>query len=209
MNSHISVTPLVTTTYTYTATGPGGSATAQATVTVTPPGPAPTVTLSVSSNSIFNGQAIDLTWASTNATLLAIDNNVGAVQPITGGSILLFPLVGFSPELERSGQFNLYRDNTCCRHLYPGCYFYLGAPTTTNGVSERQANSIAQCIDSVGDRLMPCFAYRNFGSYESFLISQTLQTGLSGGLNPWQTGIRWYELRDNLSALPRFISSAP
>lgn len=55
-------------------------------------------------------------------------------------------------------------------------------------------------IDSVGDRLMPRFAYRNFGSYESFLISHTVQTNLGMGQEVQQTGIRWYELRG--SAVP-------
>ena len=91
LNSQVSVAPLTTTTYTYTATGPGGSATAQATVTVTPPGPAPTVTLSASSTSTFAGQNIFLTWTSTNATLLVIDNNVNSVRPLSGGSVRVSP----------------------------------------------------------------------------------------------------------------------
>jgi hypothetical protein len=86
LNSHVSVAPLVTTTYTYKATGAGGSATAQATVTVTPPGPAPTVSLSASPASVFAGQSTTLTWASTNATSVVIDNNIGGVQPASGGS---------------------------------------------------------------------------------------------------------------------------
>jgi hypothetical protein len=47
-------------------------------------------------------------------------------------------------------------------------------------------------IDSVGDRLMPRMAYRNFGTYESWLVSQTVKVGI-GASN--RTGIRWYELR--------------
>jgi hypothetical protein len=39
---------------------------------------------------------------------------------------------------------------------------------------------------------MPRLAYRNFGTYESFLVSQTVQ--VVTGTNQ-QTGIRWYELR--------------
>jgi hypothetical protein len=50
-------------------------------------------------------------------------------------------------------------------------------------------------VDSVGDRLMPRFAYRNFGTYESFLISHTVQTNLGVSQEAQQTGIRWYELR--------------
>ena len=91
INSQVRVTPAVTTTYTYTATGPGGTATAQATVTVTPAGPAPTVTLSASPTSIFAGQSVTLTWTSTNATSVVLDNNLGAVQPVSGGSITVSP----------------------------------------------------------------------------------------------------------------------
>ncbi len=47
-------------------------------------------------------------------------------------------------------------------------------------------------IDSMGDRIMPRLAYRNFGTYESFLFSHTVQVGKNVVS---QTGIRWYELR--------------
>src|SRR5579862_193631 len=91
INSQVRVTPAVTTTYTYTATGPGGSATAQATVTVIPAGPPPTVTLSASPTSIFAGQSATLSWTSTNATSVVLDNNLGAVQPLSSGSITVSP----------------------------------------------------------------------------------------------------------------------
>jgi len=87
----------------------------------------------------------------------------------------------------------------------PGCYLYvLNNPAITNCVVEPNPTG-QQIVDSVGDRLMPRFAYRNFGSYESFLISHTVQTGPgASGTNPsaFQTGIRWYELRDNGSGTP-------
>jgi hypothetical protein len=80
----------------------------------------------------------------------------------------------------------------------PGCYLYdPNNASITNCVQERQNNG-QQLIDSVGDRLMPRLAYQNFGSYESFLISHTVQTGpgASGtGATAYQTGVRWYELR--------------
>jgi hypothetical protein len=53
-------------------------------------------------------------------------------------------------------------------------------------------------IDSVGDRFMPRFAYRNFGSYESFLASHAIQVGTG---NSKQTGVRWYELRGSGSPI--------
>jgi hypothetical protein len=80
----------------------------------------------------------------------------------------------------------------------PGCYLYdPNNAAITNCVSEANNNG-QQLVDSVGDRLMPRLAYRNFGSYESFLVSHTVQTGpgASGtGALAFQTGVRWYELR--------------
>jgi hypothetical protein len=85
----------------------------------------------------------------------------------------------------------------------PGCYLFIsGAPAITNCVGELPYQGTGQTIDSVGDRFMPRFDYRNFGSYESFLVSHTIQTGPgenSGLPNPVQTGVRWYELRANVN----------
>lgn len=71
----------------------------------------------------------------------------------------------------------------------PGCYKVL-SPVQTVCVPEPSTGSTKNYIDSVGDRFMPRFAYRNFGSYESFLFSHDVQVATSQ-----QTGIRWYELR--------------
>jgi|SRR5579859_52028 len=73
----------------------------------------------------------------------------------------------------------------------PGCYS-TAHPVNTFCVPEPSSSATKVYVDSVGDRLMPCMAYRNFGTYESFLVSQTVQVGI--GTNQ-QTGIRWYELR--------------
>jgi hypothetical protein len=81
----------------------------------------------------------------------------------------------------------------------PGCYLYApDNPTLTNCVLEPPSSGQEQIIDSVGDRLMPRFAYRNFGTYESYLVSHTVQTGPgSSGTTPmaYQTGVRWYEMQ--------------
>jgi hypothetical protein len=50
----------------------------------------------------------------------------------------------------------------------------------------------------VGDRFMPRMSYRNFGSYESFVVSHTVQAATGNQ----QTAVRWYELRDNGSGTP-------
>jgi hypothetical protein len=73
----------------------------------------------------------------------------------------------------------------------PGCY-NAGSPAQTFCVPESSTGTTGTHIDSVGDRFMPRFSYRNFGSYESFLTSQTIQVGTGTSK---QTGIRWYELR--------------
>jgi hypothetical protein len=87
----------------------------------------------------------------------------------------------------------------------PGCYLYQpGNPTITNCVPENRSNG-PEIVDSVGDRLMPRFAYRNLGTSESFLISHTVQTGPgASGTTPaaYQTGIRWYQLTANGSGTP-------
>jgi hypothetical protein len=73
----------------------------------------------------------------------------------------------------------------------PGCYSAT-SPGNTVCVPEPSTSTTLQSIDSVGDRFMFRFAYRNFGGYQSYLISHTVQVG-AGNLS--QTGIRWYELR--------------
>lgn len=75
----------------------------------------------------------------------------------------------------------------------PGCYDVTN-PVDTFCVTEPSSSSTGNYIDSVGDRLMPRFEYRNLGTYESFLVSHTVQVGT--GTNQ-QTGVRWYELRGN------------
>jgi len=44
-------------------------------------------------------------------------------------------------------------------------------------------------LDSLGDRLMYRLAYRNFGTYQSLVASQSVDTGNGN------TGVRWYEIR--------------
>ena len=73
----------------------------------------------------------------------------------------------------------------------PGCYD-VSSPIQTVCVPEPSTGVTGQFIDSVGDRLMPRLAYRNFGTYESFLFSHDVQVGTDGDR---QTGARWYELR--------------
>lgn len=50
-----------------------------------------------------------------------------------------------------------------------------------------------QKLDSLADRLMYRLAYRNFGGFESLVVSHSVKVGTSSK-NPY-TGVRWYEVR--------------
>jgi hypothetical protein len=61
------------------------------------------------------------------------------------------------------------------------------SPACSGGTCIPQSGT-SQQLDSLADRLMYRFAYRNFGSYESFVVDHAV-TANSG------VGMRWYELR--------------
>jgi hypothetical protein len=78
----------------------------------------------------------------------------------------------------------------------PGC-FNINNVINTICVPEPSSAQTGIYIDSVGDRLMERLAYRRFtgtNKYQSWVVTQDIQTG-SSPLS--QTGIRWYEARDN------------
>ncbi len=85
----------------------------------------------------------------------------------------------------------------------PGCYDLL-QPANTFCVTEPSSSTTSNYIDSIGDRLMPRMPYHNFGTYESYLVSHTVQVGT--GTNQ-QTGIRWYELRGTGTGNPTLYQS--
>ena len=77
------VSPIATTTYTITATN--GTAVATATATVTAP---LAVTLTANPVNIAPGGQSTLTWASTGASTLSIDQGIGAVKGINGSQVV-------------------------------------------------------------------------------------------------------------------------
>lgn len=129
--------------------------------------------------------------------LVSIENPllVGNPLPTTSNTVNLwdFHVDWTNPSLSTFTQSTLSVPN-----YTPGCYDSSG-PALTNCIPEPAAGGGAQKVDSVGDRFMPRFSYRNFATaavpYESFLISSTVQTGLGMGQDSTQTGILWYELR--------------
>jgi RHS repeat-associated protein len=74
----ITVSPSETTTYTITATNAAGSATDSVTISVILP---PTVDISASPSSITLGEDTTLSWTSTSADTVTIDNGIGDVAP--------------------------------------------------------------------------------------------------------------------------------
>ncbi len=76
-----------TTTFVATAAGSGGNATASVTITVA--AAAPTITFAAAPTSIGPGGTSTLSWSTTNATAVSIDNAVGSGLPPTGSADVL------------------------------------------------------------------------------------------------------------------------
>jgi hypothetical protein len=75
----------------------------------------------------------------------------------------------------------------------PVAAFSHPCPTTNRGACVPQP-STAQKLESLADRLMYRFAYRNFGTHESLVVNQAVKVGTNKKTT--RTGIRWYELRN-------------
>ncbi|MCU1284521.1 MAG: pyrrolo-quinoline quinone [Acidobacteriales bacterium] len=85
--SSTTVSPTTTTTYTLTATGPTSTKTATVQITVNN---GITLQFSANPNNISAGQSATLSWQSTNATSVTIDQGVGQQPP--NGSVVVSPV---------------------------------------------------------------------------------------------------------------------
>ncbi len=75
------------TTYTLTGIGTNGqTVTCSAPVVVTPPPPTPICTLSASAGTVAPGTSVDLVYTTTNVSNASIDNGVGNLSPVSGGT---------------------------------------------------------------------------------------------------------------------------
>lgn len=99
VNGTVSVAPTTTTTYTITVTGPGGPASASVTVAVS--APTPTVSVSADPESIPAGASSTLTWSSTHADTVTIDQGIGSVD--INGSMTVSPTVTTTYTITASG----------------------------------------------------------------------------------------------------------
>ena len=95
----VMVSPTETKVFTLTAVGPGGTITASVTVNVTIP--PPTVTLSVFPNTIIQGEIATLSWTSTFAQTISIDNGLGRVA--IAGSMEISPSATTSYTITAAG----------------------------------------------------------------------------------------------------------
>ncbi len=97
-SSNVSVTS--NTTFTLTAVGAGGNASCTASVTVSPPPQTPAATcdsFTADRNTVpYNGGNVVLTWTTTNATSVSIDNGVGNVSADGSKNVFVNSTVTFT-----------------------------------------------------------------------------------------------------------------
>lgn len=88
----MTVNPTQTTTYIATVTGATGSVNCQTTVTVTTVQQGPMcVRLTADKTRISSGEAVTLSWVTTRASSVSIDNGVGVVTPTASGTVVVNP----------------------------------------------------------------------------------------------------------------------
>jgi len=88
----MTVNPTQTTTYIATVTGATGSVNCQTTVTVTTIQQGPMcVSLTADKTRITSGEAVTLSWVTTRASSVSIDNGVGVVTPTASGTVVVNP----------------------------------------------------------------------------------------------------------------------
>jgi hypothetical protein len=125
----------------------------------------------------------------TPETFLSIENPILNGTASTSSSFNQFT---FSVDWSNPANTTFTQSTVSAPTYTPGCYNPKAA-TNTVCVPEPTTATSDNYIDSVGDRFEYRLSYRNFGSYQSYLVSHTV-TVASTELG--QTGIRWYELRD-------------
>jgi len=126
--------------------------------------------------------------------LTSIENPILSSGVVTSTT---FNLWDFHVDWANPAESSLTESTITESAYHPGCYT-VDAPVNTICVPEPSTATTNNYIDSVGDRFMPRMSYRNFGSYESFVVSHTVQAATGNQ----QTAVRWYELRDNGSGTP-------
>ncbi len=155
-----SVSPSVTTVYTGTVTGAGGTAQCSATVTVIPPN-APTCVLTATPSTINQGSSSLLSWVTTNATAISINQGIGPVTPVATGTRSVSPSVTTTYTATATGPGGSVQCSapvtvtpvvnapTCELTLTPSSVAYNGTATLAWTSANTTSGSINQGIGSV------------------------------------------------------------
>jgi hypothetical protein len=67
-------------------------------------------------------------------------------------------------------------------------------PPGRDDIQQPPPSGSTTALDSISDRLMHRLQYRNFGTYESLVVTQTVNVGSGNTLATYQAGVRYYQL---------------
>jgi subtilisin-like proprotein convertase family protein len=85
----------------------------------------------------------------------------------------------------------------------PVAAFNPSAPTGRDAVPQpAPASNTTARLDAISDRLMHRLQYINFGSYESLVVTNTVNVGADQTLANYRAGIRYYQFRKNPGVNP-------
>jgi len=148
------ISPVVTTVYTITATNTFGSSTDAVTVTVDL---LPSVDILANPNPILIGETTTLTWTSSNADSVSIDQGIGSVD--LGGSLVVSPAVTTTYVITATNVYGSTADSiTLTVYQVPAVTITVGPPAIVLGESatlswsstDAETASIDNGIGSVG-----------------------------------------------------------
>jgi len=163
-NGSVSVSPTATTTFTLTATGAGTPATATATVVVNA---APVVNaFTATPSTIDPGASSILSWTTTNATLVSIDNGVG--NKPTSGSVSVTPAATTTYTLTATGAGSATANSSATVMVKP---FGLAAEDLAKSVAGGNYQSGAKGWDWKSSVFVESAAVRSTGYHWNFADS--------------------------------------
>ena len=133
LDGFITVDPLVTTTYTLVVTNNHGSASANLTITVNQ---LPRVSIFAQPDTITRGESAVLSWTSSIADMVSIDNGVGVQAPNTAGTYTVTPDVTTTYTITAANEFGEATDSvTVTVHPLPTVSISTETPVICSGDS--------------------------------------------------------------------------
>jgi Tol biopolymer transport system component len=102
----------------------------------------PTGTFSASPTSISNGSSTTLSWTSENATSASINNGVGSVTPVSGGSVTVNPTTTttYTLTLTGNGESATYQTTVTVTSTGDALILYYSGPGTVSVVESNGTN---------------------------------------------------------------------